>query len=102
MAKEKATAEQFEPLEDLILVIPEKQKENVIVVNDAVKKALRTNRGMVHAVGEGKYDNNGKLIPMRLKVGDVVMFHPNGYDVLSNSEQEFYLMRESAVMVRIK
>ena len=95
--------EQFEPMGDRILVQPEKPKEKSgIIIPEAAKQETRSNRGTVVAVGAGKYDSNGELIPMRTKVGDIVMFHPNSYDIISNAEETYFVLQESAVMIRIK
>ncbi len=43
-----------------------------IIIPDAAKERAQT--GEVIAVGEGRIDQQGKLIPMHVRVGDLVYF----------------------------
>ena len=70
---------ELKPLHDRILVRPF-EVENVtpggLVIPDlAIEK---TQRGVVVAVGPGRRDPDGKLIPMDVKVGDEVVYAKYG------------------------
>ena len=48
-----------------------------IIIPDTVSKE-KPQKGKVIAVGAGKFDEDGKRIPMDVKVGDIVMFTKYG------------------------
>ncbi len=53
------------------------------------------------AVGEGKWVD-GKLVPIRIKVGDVVVFSKYGYDEVEHKGEELYLLKEESILAVIK
>ena len=57
-------------------------------------------RGVVVAVGEGKRNDRGDLIPLRLKKGDVVIFSKYGYDEVKIDDVEYYIIAESRILAR--
>ena len=58
----------------------------------------KPSQGEVTAVGPGGRDENGKLIPIDLKVGDRVLFGKwSGTEVKINGE-ELLIMKESDIM----
>lgn len=90
----------FQPLGDHILVevaVKEEKTASGIFLPDTVKKD-KPQTGKVVAVGKGKLDENGKLIPMEVKPGDEVMFAKyigaelkmDGVDYLIISERDVY------------
>ena len=65
----------FKPLGDKVLVEPSKEKERSssgIIIPDTAKE--KPQEGKVIAVGPGKRDDSGKLIPMDVKAGDKVIY----------------------------
>jgi len=65
----------FRPLGDRVLikrVEDENKTEGGIIIPDAAKEKTQT--GMVVAVGPGRYDAQGKLIPMNVKENEMVYF----------------------------
>ena len=63
------------PLEDRVVVKLMEQEEKTvsgIVLPDTAKE--KPTKGKVMATGPGKYDDNGKLVPMPVSKGDVVVF----------------------------
>jgi len=58
-------------------------------------------QGKVVAVGEGHYDD-GKLIPVRVKVGDRVLFSKYGYDDVKIGDEEYYILKEENILAVIK
>ncbi|MBN1632276.1 MAG: co-chaperone GroES [Thermoleophilia bacterium] len=63
------------PLEDRVVVKVLEQEEKTvsgIVLPDTAKE--KPTKGKVMAAGPGRYDDNGKLIPMPVSNGDIVVF----------------------------
>lgn len=75
-----------------------KKTESGIYIPDSVKEDKGTKRGKVVAVGPGKHDD-GKLIPMSIKVGDSILFQW-GEEVSYNGE-EYFVVREAEVLAII-
>src|SRR3990167_2996079 len=77
------------PLQDRILVKPfsssdlSKKNQYGIIIPETVDKE-KPEQGEVLAVGEGKYED-GKLIPVRIKVGDRVLFSKYGFDEIGRA-----------------
>ena len=65
----------FKPLHDRIAVLPvpgeEKTTGGIIIPDTAKEKPMQ---GKVVAVGNGLRDKDGKLVPLEVKVGDIVMY----------------------------
>lgn len=106
MAKKASTsaASTVQPLGDRTLIRPLTPEEaglqspSGIIVPDTASNE-RPDRGEVIAVGEGRYDENGKVIPMRVKKGDKVIFQW-GEKVEIGSE-EYYIVGENNILAKI-
>jgi len=67
--------DKLRPLGDRILVKRMKSEEKTdsgIIIPDAAKEKAQT--GITLAVGPGRRDTSGTMIPLEVKVGDVVYF----------------------------
>jgi chaperonin GroES len=89
----------FRPLHDRVVVrrIEEdtKTKGGIIIPDTAQEKPQQ---GEVIAVGPGARDESGKLIPIDLKPGDLVLFGKwSGTEVKLDGE-ELLIMKESDIM----
>ena len=89
------------PLGDRVVVRPadkneEKQLASGIIIPETVDKE-RPSKGVVVAVGPGKYDD-GVLVPMTVKVGDTVLFSKYGFDEVKIEGTEYYILSESSVL----
>lgn len=89
------------PLGDKIVVRPagktgEKKLASGIIIPETVDKE-KPAEGEVVAVGAGKYED-GKRIPLQVKVGDTVIFSKYGYDEVKIDGQEYYILSESQVL----
>jgi len=71
-----------------------------IILPDSVTKE-KSAQGKVLAVGEGKWVD-GKLVPVRMKVGDTVIFSKYGYNEIENDGEELYLLKEDNILAIIK
>ena len=108
-AKVKAikTEAGIKPLADRVLVKPFTEEEVKgeknhygIIIPDTVSKE-KSAQGKVMAVGEGKWVD-GKLVPVRIKVGDTVIFSKYSYDEVEYKGEELYLLKEENVLAVIK
>lgn len=91
-------SEVFKPLADKILVrrleAEDKTPGGILLPDRAREKPLR---GRVLAVGPGKYDSEGVLQGMNVRVGDVVVFGSYaGHEFKLNGEQ-LLILREDDV-----
>lgn len=71
-----------------------------IILPDTVTKE-KSAQGKILAVGEGKLVD-GKLIPIRVKVGETVLFSKYGYDEVEQDGEELYLLKEDSILAVIK
>ena len=89
------------PLYDRILVKRIEEKETVqggIIIPDTAKE--KPQEGVVIAVGQGKRMEDGKLVPLDVKVGDRVLFGKySGSEVPIKLEgEEFLIIREDEIL----
>ena|SRR3989344_3314120 len=95
----------FKPAGDRVLVKPEEPEDEKtasgIIIPDTAQKE-KPERGVVIAVGEGKRNEKGDVLPMRYKVGDKVMFSKYGYDEVTIGDEEYYVITESNILGTFK
>ena len=87
------------PLADRVLIKPIEEEESTygnIVVPDMGKD--RPDFGTVLAVGPGRYDNNGNLIPTSLKIGQKVIMPKYGANTVELEGEEYVLASESEIL----
>ncbi|MBI3571986.1 co-chaperone GroES [Candidatus Kaiserbacteria bacterium] len=89
------------PLGDKIVVRPaekegEKKLASGIIIPDTANKE-KPAKGTVVAVGAGKYED-GKRVPLSVKIGDVVLFSKYGYDEVKVAGEDYYILSESSVL----
>jgi len=88
------------PLADRVLVEP-LDKETVskggIIIPETVDKE-RPDQGRVVAVGAGKRNDDGKLLPLSVKVGQKVLFSKYGPDEVKIGGKEYYVISESNIL----
>jgi chaperonin GroES len=58
----------------------------------------KPDQGVVLAVGPGKRDDSGKIIPMDVKVGDNVLFGKYSGQTVKVGGEEVLVMREEDIM----
>jgi chaperonin GroES len=90
------------PLQDRILVerIEEEVKKGGIIIPDSAKE--KPQQGKVIAVGPGRYDEDGKRIPMEVKKGDTILFGKYSGNEIRIGEDEHLIMREDDVLAVIE
>jgi len=87
------------PLGDRVLVEPQEEteeKKGGIVIPDTAKE--KPMQGKIIAVGKGKYDDNGKLIPMNVKKGDTILLPKYGGTEVKIADKEYQIVREDDIM----
>ena len=87
------------PLHDRVVVErieAESKSAGGIVIPDTA--AEKPDQGEIVAVGKGKKDDNGKLIPIDVKVGDRVLFGKYSGQTVKVKGDELLVMREEDIM----
>jgi chaperonin GroES len=95
----KITTKKIRPLSDYLLIEPLEKETTLpsgIVIPDSVKE--KPQEGKVIAVGSGKRDEDGKRIPMDVKVGDIVMFKKWGGTDIKFNGKEMLLIKEEDIL----
>ncbi len=90
------------PLADRVVVRALEETEQMrggLYIPDTAKE--KPQQGEIVAVGPGKYDENGKRVPMDVKAGDKVLYGKySGTEVTVEGEQ-LLILRESDVLAVI-
>ncbi|GLR26232.1 MULTISPECIES: co-chaperone GroES [Limnobacter] len=87
------------PLHDRVIVKrleSERKTSSGIVIPDSA--AEKPDQGEILAVGPGKRDDSGKIIPMDVKVGQRVLFGKYAGQSIKVDGQEVLVMREEDIM----
>ncbi|HSB17035.1 MAG TPA: co-chaperone GroES [Bryobacteraceae bacterium] len=87
------------PLYDRIMVKRIEEKETVmggIIIPDTAKE--KPQEGEVVAVGQGKRLDDGKLVPLDVKVGDRILFGKYSGSEIKLDAEEYLIMREDEVL----
>ena len=89
----------IKPLGDRVLVQliedQEMEKDGIIIPDSAKEKPQE---GKVIALGQGKRDDDGKLIPMVVKKGDRVLMPKYGGTEVKLNETEYQIVREDDIL----
>jgi chaperonin GroES len=89
----------FNPLHDRILVKRIEEKEAVkggIIIPDSAKE--KPQEGEVVAVGNGKKTEEGKIIPMDVKVGDRILLGKYSGTEIKIDGEEYLILKEEEVL----
>ena len=87
------------PLHDRIIVqrIDEgEQKVGGIIIPDTAKE--KPQQGKVIAAGKGKVKDDGKVVPMDVKAGDLILFGKYSGTEIKLDGEEYLIMREEEVL----
>jgi chaperonin GroES len=94
----------IKPLSDHILIEPIKEEEKTksgIFLPDTAQKE-KPEQGMVIAVGQGKKTDDGKIVPVSVKVGDKVLFTKYGPTEIKLEGKEYLIAREEDILAVIE
>jgi len=95
----------IQPLGDRVLIKPsfvtetETKNDFGIIIPETVNKEM-PERGKVIAVGDGRYEN-GKLVPLKVSVGDLVIFSKYGFDEVKADGDTLYILKEDSILAII-
>jgi chaperonin GroES len=92
------------PLQDRVMVKRlengvEKTKGGIIIPDTAKQKP---EQGKIVAVGKGKVNDDGKLTPLDVKVGDKILFGKYSGTEVKVDGDDYLVMREEDVMAIIE
>lgn len=91
----------LQPLADRLVVKPIEKDEVTkggIFLPDTAKE--KPQEGEVVAVGKGRLSDDGKLIPMDIKVGDIVIYTKYGGTEIKVEDEELMILRESDILAK--
>lgn len=89
----------FRPLHDRVLVRRIEQEEKTaggIIIPDTAKE--KPMEGEVIAIGTGTRLEDGKILPLDVKVGDRILFGKWSGTEVKFGSQEYLVMKESDIM----
>lgn len=90
------------PLGDRVVVKPmdptegSKTKSGIIIPETVSKE--KPERGTVVAVGTGRVTDEGKVVPLSVKVGDKVLFSKYSPDEIKIDDEEYFILGESSIL----
>ncbi len=97
----------IQPLADRVLVKREEKEltksAGGIIIPDTAQKE-KSKLGTVVAVGPGRTTDEGRLVPMSVKVGSSVVFNA-GWDNevdMGEKDEEYFLVKETDILAIIK
>ena len=91
------------PLNDRVLVIGIEEKEKTtggIIIPDTAKE--KPQEGKVVEAGPGKWNENGKRIPLQVKKGDRILFGKYAGNEIKIDGAEHLIMREDDILGILK
>ncbi|MBK7889542.1 MAG: co-chaperone GroES [Bdellovibrionales bacterium] len=87
------------PLHDRILVRRMAEEEKTaggIIIHDSAKE--KPQRGEIVATGKGRVTEDGKILPLEVKIGDKVLFSKYSGTELKLDGAEYLMMREEDIL----
>src|SRR3989338_4796897 len=94
-----ATLKKIKPLSDRVMVKPldkEQERKGGIIIPDTAKE--KPQEGEVIAVGPGKRDDQGKLIPMDVKAGDKILYGKYSGTEVKLDDTEYLIMHQEDIL----
>jgi chaperonin GroES len=93
-------ATKVRPLHDRTIVqrLEEKGEQRVggIIIPDTAKE--KPQQGRVIAVGKGRVKDDGKVVPMDVKKGDIILFGKYSGQEIKLDGEEFLIIREEEIL----
>ena len=102
MAKTKDAPLSLRPLDDRVVVEAMEAEEKTsggILLPDTAKE--KPQRGRVLAVGKGKTNDDGKVLPVAVAVGDEVLYGRYAGNEVKLGDKEVKIMRESDILAKV-
>lgn len=99
----KSCSAKFRPLGDKVLVqrldAEEKLKGGIFLPDSAKKKQ---EQALVIAIGAGKKDKNGQLIPMPVKVGEIILMEKYSGQEITLNDEDFVVIKADDIIAVIE
>ncbi len=99
MAKEASV--KLQPLGDRVVIKPSPKEEitrSGIVIPDTAKE--KPQDGTIVAVGPGRTTDEGKLIPMAVKAGELVVYSKYAGTEIKLDGEEYMIVRENDILAK--
>jgi chaperonin GroES len=104
LTKEKQKLKtKFQPLGNRVLVRRLEQEEQLkggIILPDTAKK--KQEQAEVVAIGTGKNDKSGNLIPIPVKIGDTILMEKYSGQEIKLDDQDFVILRSDDIIAIIE
>lgn len=94
----------IKPIGDHILIEPTKEEEKTktgIFLPETASKE-KSEQGKVIATGPGKKTDDGKIVPLSVRPGDVVIFQKYGPNEIKVEGKEYLIAREEDILAIIE
>ena len=91
------------PLADKLVlrrIVQEEVLSSGIVIPDTAKE--KPNQGEIIAVGPGRRDEDGKIVPMDVSVGDRVLYAKYTGQEIKVENEEFIVLKESDILCKVE
>ncbi len=90
----------IKPLSDHVLLEPlkEEQKTKTGILLPETIEQEKSEQGTVIAVGPGKKGKDGKITPLEMKVGDVVLFTKYGPNEVKVDGKDYLIAEEKDIL----
>ena len=92
----------IKPLGERVLIELVKEEEvskGGIIIPDSAKE--KPQEGKVIAIGTGKLDESGKVVPFNVKKGDLVLMPKYGGTEVKIDDKEYQIVREDDILAII-
>lgn len=99
--KQKLTTK-FKPLGNRVLLrrLEHEEKLGGIILPDTAKK--KQEQAEVIAIGTGKNDKQGNLIPMPVKIGDIVLMEKYSGQEIKLEDEEYVILKADDIIAIIE
>lgn len=90
----------IKPIGDRVLIEPIEEDNTTksgIVIPDTAEKE-RPEKGKIIAVGDGKIADDGKVISMSVKEGQIVLFSKYGPTEIKVDDKEYLIIKEEDIL----
>jgi len=87
------------PLGDRVVVEPLEQEERTesgLFIPETAKE--KPQRGTIIAIGDGRRDEEGKRVPMDVKVGETILFAKYGGTEVKLDNQKLLILKEADIL----
>lgn len=92
----------IKPLYDRVLlkrIEKEEEKKGSIIIPDTAKE--KPQEGIIVAIGDGKLTEDGKRVPLTVKVDDKVLFGKYSGTDVKYGDEDYVIMREEEILAII-